>query len=292
MTNDRQISRLLRAAKAVLVLALLYGVVEVAKTHFRLDTAFKPKTVAGEGPARSRVGVASDDEPPADYSAIVDNDVFAGGLATANPSVSSAAAVVLSGEELGLKLTGTFAGDPAVSRAIIENSETKATSICRIGDVVASATIQSIEPDRVILLHAGQKRVLLLHAAAATTSLAQTTETEKPPVARTEAIAGLDAQDSYPPTRLGYVENLFREATIEPCPEDGQSEGLKITGLEKIPWATVVGLRNGDIVRTVNGQSLTSKQKAFQVLQKARTQSKLEIQLVRDGETKDLSFDL
>jgi len=37
---------------------------------------------------------------------------------------------------------------------------------------------------------------------------------------------------------------------------------------------------------------LTSKQKAFQVLMKAKTQSKVNLQLLRDGKSKELSFDL
>jgi type II secretory pathway component PulC len=56
--------------------------------------------------------------------------------------------------------------------------------------------------------------------------------------------------------------------------------------------ANLFGLRNGDIVQTVNGQNLNSKQKAFQVLKKARTQSNISLQLLRDGKAKELSFDL
>ncbi len=54
----------------------------------------------------------------------------------------------------------------------------------------------------------------------------------------------------------------------------------------------MIGLRNGDVVQSVNGQQLTSKQKAFQVLMKAKTQSKIDIQLLRDGQSRNLSFDL
>jgi general secretion pathway protein C len=88
------------------------------------------------------------------------------------------------------------------------------------------------------------------------------------------------------------VEDLFRSATIEPYVKNGRTEGLRITGLEQSPLAAIVGLRNGDIVQTVNGQTLDSKQKAFQVLKKARTQSTINMQLLRNGKTKDLSLDL
>jgi type II secretory pathway component PulC len=67
---------------------------------------------------------------------------------------------------------------------------------------------------------------------------------------------------------------------------------LRITGLDQIPLAEAFGLKNGDIVQAVNGQQLTSKQKAFQILQKAKTQSKVNIRILRDGKSKDLSFNL
>ena len=102
----------------------------------------------------------------------------------------------------------------------------------------------------------------------------------------------VDVPSSAPSARLGYVENLFRKATIKPHVKEGRTEGLEITGLEETPLTKLFGLRKGDIVQTVNGQDLTSKQKAFEVLKKARSQSKVDLQLLRDGKTKDLSFDL
>lgn len=88
------------------------------------------------------------------------------------------------------------------------------------------------------------------------------------------------------------MTDIFRRATIEPYVKDGQTEGLRLSGLENIPMAEMLGLRNGDIVQSVNGQQLTSKQKAFQVLMKAKTQSSIDVQLLRDGQSKNLSFKL
>ena len=92
--------------------------------------------------------------------------------------------------------------------------------------------------------------------------------------------------------QAGYVTDIFRKATIEPYVKNDQTEGLKITGLENIPMAEMFGFKNGDIVQSVNGQQLTSKQKAFQVLMKAKTQSSIDIRLLRDGQSKNLSFKL
>ncbi len=95
-----------------------------------------------------------------------------------------------------------------------------------------------------------------------------------------------------PPVKADYVAEVFRKATIEPYVKNDRIEGLRITGLDKIPMAELFGLQDGDVIRKVNGQQLTSKQKAFQVLMKARTQPKVDIELLRNGKSKGLSFGL
>jgi type II secretion system protein C len=158
----------------------------------------------------------------------------------------------------------------------------------RIGDRVASATIETIESDQVVLVYAG-RRLALQKYVTASTAASNSTEQQ-----HTSTATDLrPATETQPPSaRLGYVEELFRKATIEPHVENGRTKGLKITGLEQTPLANLFGLRNGDVVQTVNGQNLNSKQKAFQVLKKARTQSNISLQLLRDGKAKELSFDL
>ena len=91
---------------------------------------------------------------------------------------------------------------------------------------------------------------------------------------------------------FGYMDTLLKKAVIEPHTVNGQMEGLKITGLEKIPGAALLGLENGDVIRTVNGHALTSRQKAFQVFKKSRSQPAIDLELMRKDEIKTLSFDL
>ena len=54
----------------------------------------------------------------------------------------------------------------------------------------------------------------------------------------------------------------------------------------------VVRLEDGDVVRQVNGQRLSSLQKAFQVFQKAKSQPAIRLELLRGNDTKELRFDL
>ena len=48
--------------------------------------------------------------------------------------------------------------------------------------------------------------------------------------------------------------------------------------------------KNGDIIQNINGSTVTNRRKAFQILRKARSQSSISIQLLRDQQEKKLSF--
>jgi type II secretory pathway component PulC len=54
--------------------------------------------------------------------------------------------------------------------------------------------------------------------------------------------------------------------------------------------ARYVGFENGDVIQNINGSTVTNRRKAFQILRKARSQSSLNIQLLRNQEQMSLSF--
>ena len=259
--NDRQMSRLLWAAKASLVAILLYVAIDAVVTPVRLDTGLKPKAVSGDERRPVMTQMEPEQQTRPDYSVIAQNDMFAGSSESDGLLAEPAPHATLpSAEELGLKLIGIVAGSPAISRAIIESAETRVATPYRIGDRVASATIETIESDQVVLIHAGRRFALQKYVAGSTAASnptnEQRTSTAIDPRPTTKH------QETQPPSaRLGYVEELFRKATIEPHVENGRTQGLKITGLEQTPLANLFGLRNGDVVKTVNGQNLNSKQK-------------------------------
>jgi type II secretion system protein C len=297
MMNDKQMSKLFWVVKGTLVAVLLYVAVETIITPFQFGAGLKPKAVAGEERLPHQAAIDPEPQTPPDYSVILDNDVFGGGGYDVEPSATPAttesvpAAALPSAEKLGLQLQGVVAGGPLTSRAIIQDTETKVSAPYRVGDKVASATIESIQSDRVVLLHRGRKAVLQMHVGTSPESPAPAKAKDKPTGAAQKPAAAAP-QSPQPSARMGYVEELFHNATIEPYVRDGQTEGLRITGLKETPLTKLFGLQNGDIVQSVNGQNLNSKQKAFQVLKKARTQPSIDLRLLRDKETKELSFDL
>ena len=290
--NKTQLSKLFWAIKISLVAAIVYVAAGALVAPLRVGETFKPAEASGREPVQITDNTPPEVEAAPDYSVLAGSRLF--GESEPAPALAGTqvetAPPPAKEEELNLRLVGTLVVSNAkASQALIEDGKVKKTDLYKIGETVGSATIESIEPDKVTLRYHGQTRTLSLKTNAAL----PIAKGRDPNSAQLPAVAGTVTPVELPPassSRMSQVEGLFHKATIEPYVEKGQPEGLRLTGLENIPAAIAFGLRNGDIVRSVNGQTLTSKQKAFQVLQKARAQSKIEMQLMRDGKVKDLSF--
>lgn len=91
-------------------------------------------------------------------------------------------------------------------------------------------------------------------------------------------------------TKAKCVETILRKAVIEPYHINGQIEGLRITGLDKILLARDLLLKSGDIIRAVNGHPLSSKRRAYEIFKRARKLPTMKIELLRDGKTKTLLY--
>ncbi len=91
-------------------------------------------------------------------------------------------------------------------------------------------------------------------------------------------------------TKAKCVETILRKAVFEPYHINGQIEGLRITGLDKILIARDLLLKSGDIIRAVNGHPLNSKRRAYEIFKKARKLPIMKIELLRDGKTETLLY--
>jgi hypothetical protein len=91
-------------------------------------------------------------------------------------------------------------------------------------------------------------------------------------------------------TKIKCVETILKKAVIEPYLINGQIEGLRITGLDRILLAKDLLLKSGDIIRTVNGQPLNSKRGAYEIFKRARKQPIMKVELLRDGKTETLLY--
>ncbi|MCK5272730.1 MAG: hypothetical protein KAJ52_09125, partial [Sedimentisphaerales bacterium] len=191
-------------------------------------------------------------------------------------------------------LRATFAGSPLIARAIIQDVSTRTTDSYKIDDVIYEAgngspavRLEAVKKNAVVLTCNGQRRILRLRGNK-TPSVSGGKNSRK--ASSSKPVAVIKKSLSKVRLRNEIVEDFLNTARIEPYMVDGKIQGLRLKELDKMKNNHFPGLRNGDVIQVINGQKLTSKQKAFQVFKKAMTQPHLDIEFIRDKKQKTLSF--
>ncbi|MBW7990528.1 MAG: hypothetical protein FVQ84_11000 [Planctomycetes bacterium] len=293
------IRKVLVVFKLALVLVLFFVIIRTVVMPQHPAGIFTPASAVGtENISANRAGNPAEIAVQ-DYSVIAAQNIFGADSSDAEDKSLQVSkfddGMKLAEEELSLELVGTVCGNTAVSRAIIINTKTKLLGMYKTGQNIGGARIKSIEENAVILLHNGQRKMLMLNRTGRDNknntqmlSPASISETSKSASPVLPVKQSLDET----PTKITHLETILTKAAIEPYIVDDQVEGLRITNLEAIPMAKAFGLKEGDIIRQVNGHRLVSKQQAFQVVKKARSQTTMSLELLSGGETKELSFTL
>ena len=285
--------KILGGIKIVLVLALLWRISGIFTTGSNPQEILGPNTATGieNPPITSPADEAVSTEIP--NSEIIRANIFAApesGAASDRPSLPAPTwdSEMIS-KKLGIRLVGIVSGNPIVARAIILDTGSGITTILKVEEKIDGATITEIKDDAVVLTYMGKNQTLQLANSSPQApdqpSLLDTTNQvaeKNVPVKPASPIS----------ERAGYVEKLLSTAQFAPYVVGDQVDGIQITGLDKMPEAKHFGFKEGDIIRIVNGQILSSKQKAFQVFRKARAQSAIDIELMRNGRVEELSFKL
>ena len=204
--------------------------------------------------------------------------------------------------QLGIKLLGTVAGDQAVSFAVLEDAKTDKQDIYRVGDMIQGARLEKILPNRAVVVFQGERftlDVVPTESRATSDNQAVVARAAKPPVpvpvqgnikdvlittSPAECLVNTIASTSSV-QRLGQG---LRGLTLEPNREG--PGGLKVSGVSKSPVARMVGLRDGDVIRMINGQSVGKLSKAAQVLRKARSLGRAELRLTRGQKERTLAL--
>ncbi len=293
--NDKlYIRKVLFISKLALVLMLGYVVVRAVLLPEHIEKTLAPALALGRDGVRVNETVSLPDLSSADYAEVVERNPFGISSQTTGTDRWASFEPAVS-EELGLALFGTISGDPAVARAIIKNLKTGKLDQYKIGQTVADACIESIDRDAVILVHNRERKILKLSIAQSGSNNNNTKAPSSKTInemSRTTETDLLSKRESRGRTKIGCVEAVLNKAIIEPYIVDGQVEGLRITNLENIEEVKDLGLKNGDVIRAVNGHRLTSKQQAHQTFKKARSQAAINLELLQANETKNLSFSL
>lgn len=278
---------------SVCILILLAGIL-ADSTAYRLAKPAPSSATAPSGrPVRTEQNLRQ-------FSPILDVGLFGpatkGSLTPIIPSVKADATPAT--PQSDLLLIGTAVGSARSSYAVVRRSTTKEERVFRLGERVFDlGTLTAVRRDAaVITSNSGQNSTLRTPDAAVETA----------PLAAPALPGQRAARGIIPPTGSGNgvieqqalnaaLDNIgqaMTDARLLPSVKDGTVEGFRLSEVKPQGVFGAIGLKNGDVLRMINDYPIDSPEKAIQSFMTLKGQTRIKLDLIRDGVPTSLSYDI
>jgi len=211
------------------------------------------------------------------------------------PTTQGSASINAPKTSLKLKLVGLmYSTDKNQARAIIESPEDGARSFATRERVADNAEIYSIEPDRVILLHAGRQEALMLDPEEKPSS--NPTDTGNQPVndpnKNQVSTESQPASGQYSADAPKNMAELMRDFSATPVMEKGEFLGFRLKALRNPEITREWGIDPNDVITAVNGVPLNAPGRVMVLYDKLKKQREFEITLNNGGNSRTITVDL
>lgn len=267
---------------------------------------FQPPTTAAHQTARL---AAEQRRPLSAYQSIEKRNLFktedeAQTSAETEPTPEPVAAIEPT--TLKLKLWGTVTGDSDRSYAVIEDPRKRMQNLYREGDTVQdNAIVKKILREQVILTVAGKDEMLSMEKVeggqqvARAPSVSAVQRPRQSPRTSPFVAGGGDssgAAQRYELKRdqieeaVSNVNQLMRQAKIRPHFRDGKPDGLTLSRIRPDSIFEQLGLKSGDIITGVDGETIESVDDALRFYNSLKSSSNVKIQIRRQGKEQDIEY--
>ncbi|MCB0317179.1 MAG: hypothetical protein KDD56_00375 [Bdellovibrionales bacterium] len=215
-----------------------------------------------------------------DFSKFENSDVFG---TTKKPTQTKPANEPKPVSNVPLNLIGTFVSDDSSAYAIIEDKKKKVQEVFNKGELIfGEATLVKIFADYVEIKRGEKIEILALDDSA----LPATTSADGGVLSTGENEFIVDEAELN--TALEDLPLLLTQARAVPYFRDGRAIGLRMFAIKSDSLYQKLGLRNGDILKTVNENSLANIQEAMKLFETLKQERSIHVELERNKQ--DLEF--
>lgn len=218
------------------------------------------------------------------YSSIVNENIFGKiGFESSAPSVAPAKVTPVK-STVPMILIGTYVAgnDPESSYAIIENEKSKSQEVFSIGEeIFDTAILSAIYGDRVEINRNGSIETLLMDDAPDSVAGSGPVADDAVVVDEGELNQALD-----------NLPLLLTQARAVPYFKDGKSVGLRLFAIKSGSLYEKIGLKNGDILKEINGESLGDPTQAIKIFERLKSEKSISLTLERGREPKVINYQI
>jgi general secretion pathway protein C len=279
----------------IAIIALLAGIA-TERLSAGLGKTFLPK-------GASTAGAPSSAPPRTEdlsfYAPILTNGLF-GKAATGqltpitNAAASVQAAPVTAPTEL--MLLGTVVGSFRETFALVRHTAKQEERVFRLGDMVFDAgRLAEVGKERAFIVINNKKVELLTPMTPPATPQAGHAAAGTAPAVT--AVASIGAGSYVIDQRalnaaLDNPAQAMSDARLLPSQKDGKVEGFRASEVKPSGVFSMIGIKNGDVLLRLNDFPMDSPDKALQSFIALKGQSRLKLDIIRDGQPQTFNYDI
>lgn len=196
-------------------------------------------------------------------------------------------------------LLGTVQGSFRESFALIQKVSSKEERVFRLGDSVYNAgPLVTVKKEYVEVL-SGTVKTKIMTPTAAPTATTPASPASGGATGQTDStLAAQTATGNYVIDQrllnaaLDNIGQAMTDARLLPSVKDGKVEGFKASEVKPKGIFGTIGIKNGDVLLRMNDFPIDSPEKAIQSFASLKGQSRIRLDLIRDGQPTTFNYDI
>lgn len=182
---------------------------------------------------------------------------------------------------LDLVLLGIMKRDDGYLEATIEDRQDKTQGLYTVGSTIHGARVVMISGTKVILRLDGKDQILEMN-------LQKTEDVQQNLPQQQGSALPADEPSWEERSSLGYAQ-VSLKVRLKPFIKDGNQEGFEVKSVLDDSPLKAIGLENGDIIKSINGEPIDSDLDILQIHDAIRNGDSYTVSVVRDGKPLTLS---
>jgi len=281
--STEKIGKIIRLALLVISISLLVWIILGMIQNYlstksiisTLDTEIKSKINKS-----NNIKIEQDILRSQDYKLIAEKNIF-GELGIIEEENTDDQETV---SDLPLELVGTY-NDGSFQYAIIREKEKRKEDVFNLGETIFdTATLESVEPLQVTIKRGGELEILKLDDSSLSG------ESSGSEYSDIENVENIDVKESELDKALENLPLLLTQARAVPYFKDGKSIGLRLFAIKRNSLFEKIGLKNGDILKSINKNSLADITQAIKLFERLKQEKKIELLMERSRKERVIKY--
>jgi general secretion pathway protein C len=213
---------------------------------------------------------------------------------TQAPPAQAAAAAAPAPTVSDLTLLGTAVGSFRETFALILKGSSHEERVFKLGDTVFSAgPLVSVKKDVAEILVGGRRvKILTPNAVAEAAKEAPPAQPAAGGLAAPSGAGNYVIDQRALNAALDNIGQAMTDARLLPSLKDGKVEGFKASEVKPQGIFGTIGIKNGDVLLRMNDFPIDSPEKAIQSFASLKGQSRIKLDLIRDGQPTTFNYDI